>query len=54
MTYDEAWKAADAAWRAAGSPIPCYDPAYMKAHQELQEVIKRLELIRPRIREVKQ
>lgn len=54
MTYDEAWTLANNAWRAAGSLIPCYDPAYLKARQELQEVIKRLELIRPRIREVKQ
>lgn len=35
----EAWQKADDDWRAAGSPTPCYDPAYLAAREELAVIM---------------
>jgi hypothetical protein len=40
---ERAWKKANAAWEAAGSPIPCTDPTYLEARANLSKAIQNAE-----------
>lgn len=41
---ETAWKKAQAAWEAAGKQVPCYEPAYMAAREELAAAYARAEI----------
>jgi hypothetical protein len=35
MSIEQAWQKAQDIWVALGRPVPCYDPAYLAAREEL-------------------
>ena len=41
-----AWLKANAAWMTAGGAVPCYDPAYLAAREELARVMERVDAAR--------